>query len=70
MAEANIELLPCPFCASKRVEVRFWDNIMSESKYFVKCQMCGVRTDDYSSVGVASDWWNLRRKLRKSSMKK
>jgi len=52
---ANKELIPCPFCGSKRkIEV------CEDEMFYVQCMKCGTRTDCYICETDAIEAWNDR----------
>lgn len=49
----NLRLKPCPFCASRRVEVRY-------EEYHVECQDCGAQGPIAKTYSQAEELWNKR----------
>ena len=56
------KLLPCPFCKgeAKRLYTEYGNSTVSLMGYFVECQKCHVRTDEYDTEAEAIEAWNKR----------
>jgi Lar family restriction alleviation protein len=52
-----IDLLPCPFCGGEAVEDAICCHGVTE---FIRCKLCGVRTDGFDEGPSAARAWNRR----------
>ena len=53
------ELKPCPFCGGNAYECDY-THPNGGDWYFVKCDVCDAKSDEYHTQEVANNKWNTR----------
>lgn len=57
MPAKSYELKPCPFCGSSRAVMHY---IMTQNRFCIRCQDCGVKSRAFLDAEEAVASWNTR----------